>query len=122
MHPARLFSQLVLQGMQGGDRQRCSQPACPNWLFASLQKCKPTARHPLPHRAVQCWHQACNSTAHNIALPLPTAHLLQLLCTRTAQVQPRGLLLQRLGQIEAQGGLHCYFHRAPCLFRSQLLR
>ena len=50
------------------------------------------------------------------------AHLLQLLCTRTAQVQPRGLLLQRLGQIEAQGGLLFYFHRAPGLFRSQLLR
>jgi len=62
------------------------------------------------------------SSQHLVQCPPHRAHLLQAVGTPTAQVQPRGLLLQRLGQIEAQGGLHRTGMRLPRLICSQLLR
>lgn len=57
------------------------------------------------------------STSHH---PLP--HLLYVPCARAAHVEARRRVLQRLGQVEAHGGLHHQGGFATRLCRCHLLQ
>ena len=76
-------------------KPRC-QPEYANHVHTARSTCRCPTRSPLPH-------------------------LLYPVRALAAHVQPWRVLLQRLGQVEVEGGLNCNESRAPSVQRGQLL-